>query len=117
MSINAKISIITINYNDKEGLLRTFKSIKSQCVSLFELVVIDGGSTDGSKKIIKEYESYIDYWVSESDFGVYNAMNKGIERATGEYVLFLNSGDYFYNDDSLSKIINELDGTRQNRKK
>lgn len=91
------ISIITINYNDKVGLERTLKSVTNQTYQDFEYLVIDGGSTDGSKKIIEQYKDKIDYWISEPDNGVYNAMNKGISKATGEYLLFINSGDEFYN--------------------
>lgn len=97
-----KLSIITINYNNSEGLERTINSIINQSFSDFEYLVIDGGSTDGSVDVISKYSENIDYWISESDSGVYNAMNKGIKRATGEYLLFINSGDVLINS-SLSK--------------
>jgi glycosyltransferase involved in cell wall biosynthesis len=95
------ISIITINYNDQIGLERTFSSVINQTYQEFEYIVIDGGSTDGSKNIIEKYQDKINYWISEPDKGVYNAMNKGILKANGEYLLFLNSGDEFYNLDVL----------------
>lgn len=93
-----KLSIITINYNNCEGLRKTIKSIVNQTCQEFEYIIIDGGSTDGSGEVIKEYADHIDYWVSEPDKGIYNAMNKGIERAQSEYCIFMNSGDRFYSE-------------------
>ena len=77
-------SIITINYNNKEGLERTIKSVLSQTCQDFEYIIIDGGSTDGSADIIRRYAAHISYWVSEPDGGRYPAMNKGIKHATGD---------------------------------
>lgn len=91
--MNKKISIITINYNNLEGLKKTVASVINQTWKEFEYIVIDGGSTDGSAAFIESQNENIDYWVSEPDKGIYNAMNKGIAKATGEYLLFLNSGD------------------------
>ena len=99
-----KISIITINYNDKEGLRDTINSVIDQTWQDFEFLVIDGNSTDGGKEVISEFESKIDYWVSEPDKGVYNAMNKGIRAANGDFVIFLNSGDVFHKFDVLEKV-------------
>lgn len=96
-----KISIITINYNNLNGLKRTLESIVNQTWQEFEYIVIDGGSTDGSAEYIESQSKNIDYWVSEPDSGIYNAMNKGIAKATGEYLLFLNSGDHLYNEEVL----------------
>ena len=79
-----KLSIITVNYNNREGLQRTIDSVVSQTFRDFEWIVIDGGSTDGSKELIKQYADHFSYWVSEPDKGIYNAMNKGILKATGE---------------------------------
>ena len=98
------ISIITINYNNKEGLQKTIQSVVAQTATDFEYIVIDGGSTDGSKEVLENYTQGINYWVSEPDKGIYNAMNKGILKARGEYLLFLNSGDILYNPDILIKI-------------
>lgn len=97
-----KLSIITVNLNNKDGLQKTIDSVISQTFKDFEWIVIDGGSTDGSKELIEKYSDYISYWVSEPDKGIYNAMNKGIRIAKGEYIEFLNSGDIYYNDRSLS---------------
>ena len=90
-----KFSIITINYNNVEGLRNTIKSVVNQTYTDYEFIIIDGGSTDGSVEVIKEYANIITYWVSEPDKGIYNAMNKGIEVANGEYLNFMNSGDCF----------------------
>ncbi|MEZ4874049.1 MAG: glycosyltransferase family 2 protein [Flavobacteriaceae bacterium] len=89
------LSIITINYNQAEGLRKTVASVVSQTYPHFEYLIIDGNSTDGSVEIIKEQEGKIDFWISEKDRGIYHAMNKGIEKAQGEYLLFLHSGDQF----------------------
>ena len=96
-----KLSIITINYNHKEGLLKTIKSVVNQTYHDIEYIVIDGGSTDGSKEYIESKQEYINQWVSEKDHGVYNAMNKAIRMAQGEYCIFMNSGDHFFSSQSL----------------
>ena len=101
MSKKPLISIITVNLNDLEGLKKTIKSVFDQTWQEFEFIVIDGGSTDGSKELIEENKERIDHWVSEPDNGIYNAMNKGIELASGEYLFFLNSGDHFVNPQIL----------------
>ena len=98
-----KISIITINYNNLEGLKKTVESSKNQTYQDFEYIVIDGGSTDGSAKYLEENKKLFNYYVSEPDKGVYHAMNKGINKASGEYLIFLNSGDHFYNKKVLQK--------------
>ncbi len=96
-----KFSIITINYNNFEGLKRTVESVVNQTWKDFEYIIIDGGSTDGSVEYIETQRQYVDYWISEPDKGIYSAMNKGIAKATGEYLLFLNSGDEFYDAEVL----------------
>lgn len=101
--MSCKLSIITINYNNKEGLIKTIDSVARQTWTDFEFIVIDGGSTDGGKELI-ENNHQINYWLSEKDSGVYNAMNKGIRKATGDYVIFMNSGDYFYDSTVLEKV-------------
>lgn len=99
-----KLSIITINYNNSQGLRRTIESVIGQSFRNIEYIIIDGGSIDGSKDIIEEYEDYISYWVSEPDSGIYNAMNKGIRASHGEYLLFLNSGDVLHNNTVLESV-------------
>lgn len=105
-----KLSIITINFNNTVGLEKTIESVVSQTYSSFEFIVIDGASSDSSIDIITKYSEQITYWVSEKDTGIYNAMNKGIEKATGEYCLFLNSGDYLVSNNILQEIFkNDFD--------
>ena len=102
------LSIITINFNDKLGLQRTFDSVFNQTFQDFEYIVIDGGSTDGSKELIEKNSEKISFWVSEKDAGIYNAMNKGTSASNGEYLLFLNSGDHFKNENSLEVVAKNL---------
>ena len=99
-----KLSIITVNFNDAEGLERTIKSVISQSFKDYEFIIIDGGSTDGSVDVIKKYEKNIDYWVSEPDGGIYQGMNKGLRQAKGDYLNFMNGGDSYHSSDVLEKI-------------
>ena len=122
-----KLSIITINYNNAEGLRKTLASVASQTFRDFEHIIVDGGSTDDSVEIIREYTSANGAqgggcqtgqksqtgrtkecpqirWISEKDNGIYNAMNKGTKIATGEYLLYLNSGDYLVDNVVLSNV-------------
>ena len=101
-----RFSIITINFNNKDGLKRTINSVLCQTCIDYEFIIIDGGSTDGSVEVIKENESQITYWVSEKDNGVYHAMNKGVAQAHGDYCIFMNSGDCFHSPDALSSVLN-----------
>lgn len=102
------LSIITINYNNRIGLQKTFESVILQTCTDFEWIVIDGGSTDGSKEFLEEHSDKISYWVSERDRGIYHAMNKGASAAKGDYCLFLNSGDRLHSSDIIMKILPEL---------
>ena len=104
-TISPRVSIVTITYNNLEGLKRTAKSILNQSSSCYEWIVIDGGSTDGSKEFLSSLERQPDYWVSESDDGIYDAMNKGIRVANGGYVLALNAGDVFRSSDTLERVL------------
>ncbi|TGL37127.1 glycosyltransferase family 2 protein [Leptospira perdikensis] len=99
-----KISIITIVLNNRIFLDHTIQSVASQEFTNYEYIIIDGGSTDGTKELIKDSEKKIDYWVSEPDRGIYDAMNKGAKLAKGEWLLFLNAGDRFANPKVLSDI-------------
>lgn len=99
-----KYSIITINYNNKDGLEKTIQSVLSQTSHDYQFIVIDGGSTDGSIDVINKNANHIDYWVSEPDGGRYPAMNKGIKQAKGDYLNFMNSGDTFHSQTVLEDI-------------
>lgn len=103
-----KISIITVNFNNETGLAATIQSVAKQNFKDFEYIIIDGGSTGGDKLVLDQNGIYIDILVSELDNGIYNAMNKGIRLATGEYVYFLNSGDVFYNDSTLLEVVAKM---------
>jgi len=105
------LTLITINYNNAVGLERTLKSVCDQNISNLEYIVIDGGSNDGSKEIIERYKSRVNIRISEPDTGIYNAMNKGIAKASGSYILFINSGDELNGVDSLQNAMPHLDGT------
>jgi len=131
-----KLSIVTINFNNKCGLQSTIESVLRQTYSEFEYIIIDGGSVDGSYELIQQYyknkrsknttkilynktiEDYpnpiprITYWISEPDKGIYDALNKGIEQASGEWIMFLNSGDYLSSDTVLEKIFEKKKTSR-----
>lgn len=99
-----QLSIITINFNNVTGLKKTFDSVVKQTFTDYEHIVIDGGSRDGSAELIKENVDHISYWQSKKDYGIYDAMNQGIDIAKGDYIMFLNSGDYLLESDSLEKL-------------
>lgn len=106
-----KFTIITVNRNNKEAFRQTLESVFSQTCADYESVVIDGASTDGSAEVMRQYESQIAYGVSEPDKGVYDAMNKAIAHATGDYILFLNSGDVFADADALQRVADRMTDT------
>lgn len=99
-----KLSIITIAYNNIVGLKDTYESIRRQTFRDFEWIIVDGGSTDGTKEFLREHDSEIAWWCSEPDKGVYNAQNKGTQHAQGEYSIYMNSGDSFFADDVLEHL-------------
>jgi glycosyltransferase involved in cell wall biosynthesis len=101
---NPLISIITVVYNGASTLEQTILSVINQTYKNIEYIIIDGGSTDGTVDIIKKYENKLAYWVSEPDNGIYYAMNKGIERATGELIGIINSDDW-YELDAIDNIV------------
>ena len=105
-----KLSIITINRNNATGLKKTMQSVAAQTYKDFEYIVVDGASTDGSVDVIKKYEQQFVYlkWVSEPDLGIYNAMNKGIRMASGDYIQILNSGDIFAASDVTERMLAAL---------
>ena len=105
-----KISIITVVFNDKEGFELTANSIISQTkIKDIEWIVIDAGSTDGTVNSIKKFGSNISFWISESDKGIYDGMNKGIAKATAEYTLFLNAGDTFCDERTIEVVTTHND--------
>jgi len=106
-----RYSIITVNFNNKDGLRQTIESVECLKYKDYEYIIIDGGSTDGSVDVIREHENAVSYWISEKDRGIYNAMNKGIRQAKGEYVNFMNSGDTFFDSDVLKKVEPFLNGS------
>lgn len=99
-----KVSIITVTYNAGDLLLNTLESIKSQTYKNIEYVIVDGKSTDNTIDIIKKNEKFISKWISETDKGLYDAMNKGVGLASGDYIWFINAGDEIYSKDTLEKI-------------
>lgn len=106
-----KLSIVTINLNNVVGLKKTVTSIFLQIFLDFELIIIDGGSTDGSKEFIdSKINNGVTYFSSEKDKGVYDAMNKGIAVSKGEYLYFLNSGDVLFNENTLNEVVKKLTG-------
>ncbi|MBU0485004.1 MAG: glycosyltransferase [Proteobacteria bacterium] len=106
--VNLKISIITISYNSAQYIEQTIQSVVSQTCQDKEYIVVDGGSTDGTIEIIKKYEGKIDKWVSGPDKGIADAMNKGLALASGDFVMFLHSDDYFVDEFVLSTAASHL---------
>ncbi|GHU63982.1 glycosyl transferase [Bacteroidia bacterium] len=107
-----KFSIITVTYNASQWLGRTIQSILSQGVlsqAGIEYIIVDGGSTDGTLDIIRKYEANISRWISEPDTGLYDAMNKGLKLATGDYVWFINAGDMIYSENTVREITGLFD--------
>lgn len=106
-----RLSIITINRNNAAGLEKTIQSVAFQTFKEFEYIIIDGASTDGSVEVIKKYEPQFDHlkWVSEPDRGIYNAMNKGLRMASGDYIQILNSGDCLASPDVTEKMFAALE--------
>ena len=98
------ISVITVSYNAAATIEQTMLSVLNQTYPNVEYIVIDGGSTDGTVDIIKKYAHRLAYWVSEPDGGIYDAMNKGIAHASGDYINFMNAGDEFYKTDTISSV-------------
>lgn len=102
-----KLSIITVTYNNKAGLLRTAKSVAEQVFQDFEWLVVDGGSVDGSQDVLAEYAPIIAWSISEPDCGIYDAMNKGLAMAQGDFVQFLNAGDSFLDQNVLAYVFSD----------
>lgn len=108
------ISVITVCFNNKDGLEKTLKSFAAQNFSQKEIIVVDGGSHDGTEKTIQRYKNIIDHFICESDNGIYDAINKGIRRASGKWVVCMNAGDIFASDTVLSEILDrDIPGDKQ----
>lgn len=103
-----KISIITVSYNTEKTIEKTVQSVISQDYDNVEFIIIDGASADRTVDIIRKYEKDITYWISEPDMGVYDAMNKGIAKSSGDYINFMNAGDCFFDSDVLTKVIEKI---------
>lgn len=99
-----RISVITVTYNCKDTIEQTIQNVLKQTYSNVEYIIIDGNSTDGTREIIERYADRLSYWISEPDNGIYDAMNKGLKAATGEWVLFRNSGDYFFEPTTIQLV-------------
>ena len=110
--MSPSVSIITITYNARAFLERTIQSVRQQEADDYEYLVIDGASTDGTLSIIKQYESSITSWISEPDRGLYEAMNKGLHRARGQYVWFMNAGDTLHNPQTLGNLLDRIKATQ-----
>ncbi|MEW6602475.1 MAG: glycosyltransferase family 2 protein, partial [Nitrospirota bacterium] len=98
------VSIITVTHNSLTMLQKTVESVVSQTYRNKEFIIIDGGSTDGTYDYLVQRQNHIDLWISEPDEGIYDAMNKGSKKATGAWIIFLNSGDIFSNDNVLENV-------------
>ena len=99
------ISVVTVCYNAADTIEKTMLSVLNQTYHDIEYIIIDGGSTDGTVEIIRKYADRIAYWVSEPDKGIYDAMNKGIKVATGEWINFMNAGDEFVDEGVIEKLV------------
>ena len=108
MKKTLKISVITVCKNAEETICETIKSVVYQSYKNIEYIIIDGGSRDKTVSMINKYRSRISYFVSKPDAGIYDAMNKGIKRASGEYCLFMNANDEFYDLKTLDKLASEI---------
>lgn len=106
------ISVITVVFNSQSLIKKTIESVLQQTYDNVEFIIIDGASTDGTLDIIRSYDSHIDKWISENDRGIYDAMNKGINIANGDYLLFLNAGDIFSNKKVLEFVSKSIVASR-----
>jgi glycosyltransferase len=106
-----KISIITVTYNSVETLEYAIQSVLNQTYPHIEYIIVDGGSNDGTIALLEKYSAQISKWISERDNGIYDAMNKGIDLATGDYIGFLNSDDILASNDVISTLVNRASDT------
>jgi glycosyltransferase involved in cell wall biosynthesis len=101
------ITVVTVVKNNAEELKKTIDSVLEQTYDNIEFIIIDGASSDSTPEVIKSYEDKIDTWISEPDNGIFDAMNKGIELASGQWIIFLNAGDYFYQKDTVLTVFSK----------
>jgi glycosyltransferase involved in cell wall biosynthesis len=101
------ITVVTVVFNSVDCVEKTIKSVLSQTYKNIEYIIIDGGSDDGTLDIIKKYDDKINYWLSEKDEGIYDAMNKGIKSSSGEWLCFMNAGDEFCSSDVIEKVFSD----------
>ena len=104
------ITVVTVVLNDSQGLMKTINSVLSQNYKNIEYIIIDGGSTDETKKLLIEYKEKVSFILSEPDNGIYDAMNKGIKHANGMWINFMNAGDVFFNDDTIKNVVERITG-------
>ena len=104
-----KVSVVTVTYNCIDLVESTLRNVLKQTYPNLEYIVIDGNSTDGTRQVIERYAGRLAYWVSEPDKGIYDAMNKGVRVATGEWVLFMNAGDYFFRPTTVEEVLDWYD--------
>lgn len=114
MTAQPLISVITVVYNGEKYLEQTIQSVLNQTYKNLEYLIIDGGSTDATLKIMQKYQDRLAYWVSEPDQGIYDAMNKGIQRARGEWIHLLNSDDYYHDPQVLARVAAKLHPEKTN---
>lgn len=106
MKNHPKVSIVTVCFNCKDVIEKTICNVLKQTYRNIEYIVIDGASTDGTKEMVEHYADQLAYWKSESDSGIYDAMNKGINVATGDWIIFRNAGDYFFKPTTIEDVFN-----------
>lgn len=104
------ISVVTVVFNNVENIERTIQSVIMQSFDEYEYIIVDGGSIDGTVDLVKRYSEHVTKFVSEKDKGLYDAMNKGLSLCNGNFVVFMNSGDTFYDTDTLSRVAKEIGG-------
>jgi glycosyltransferase involved in cell wall biosynthesis len=105
-----KLSVITIVYNNVKDIERTMRSVLNQTYPNIEYIIVDGASTDGTRDVIDKYKNKLAVFISEKDSGIYDAMNKGMALATGDYLLFMNSGDEIYSTDTVKEVFESSPG-------
>ena len=103
-----KVTVITVAYNAKDALIKTMKSVGEQDYPNLEYIIVDGSSSDGTVALLQSYTGKLDLWTSEPDRGIYDAMNKGVAKASGEYCIFMNAGDCFADKSAVSHVAEEL---------